>query len=188
MKYHRALCVLLVLCLLCASVAFRPAYAAPSDLDDNAIAEIRSEVDLQYYPFIYTEDSGFDLFRSLIGDCSQCVPGYLYVQDWQTSEIWQVLDEPVNMIRMDGDTLYCVVSGNKIIRTDYFGEANEELYHSVYGELSYLEYFEDALTFSDGGNIIRLDLTNSTWEELLFCDDLTYLFPITSNKIAWSSN
>ena len=188
MKYCRVLCILLALCLCGASMGGSSAYAVSMDLEDESITDIRSEIDLQYYPFVYTEDEGFALFREVIGDCSSCIPGYLYVQDWNTREIWKVLDEPVTLYRMDGDTLYCIVDGNRIVRTDYFGSTAEEIYKSTYGDISLLECFDGALTFSDGGHVIRFDLTNPACDELLFCDNLTYLFPIADSKIEWSCN
>lgn len=74
---------------------------------------------MEFYPFVYSEEEGFAWVEELIGDCSSCLPGYLYVQRLSTGERWQVLDRPVNLFRSSDVTLYCIVDDSTILQTNY---------------------------------------------------------------------
>lgn len=95
MKQIRLLCptcvFALVLCTVSTSVATTGAVSI-SETTPNISDE------MEYYPFVYSEDETFAWARELIGDCSVCEAGYLYVQDLSSHEIWQVIDQPVDFL------------------------------------------------------------------------------------------
>ena len=99
---------------------------------ENVTESARPEIDFDgpmiFYPFVYSEESGWAWAREIIGDCSALVPGYLYLQDLRTKEITQIIEEPVDMFRSDNEILYCLVNGTSIVRTDYWGEDKTVLY------------------------------------------------------------
>lgn len=82
----------------------------------------------------------------MIGDCSNLVPGYLYLQDFRTKEITQIIEEPVDMFCLDNEILYCLVDGASIIRTNYWGKEKAVLYTAQYGELANKGIFPEVCT------------------------------------------
>lgn len=151
---------------------------------DELVSEVSSE--MRYYPFVYSEDEDFAWDRELIGDCSACIPGYLYVQNLTTKEIWRVLDCPVDYFRSSGDTLFCVVNGGTIIQTNYWGKVQTTLYHAA-GDVANMEYDNGTLLFSVDNRVIRLNLKDNSTEQLAVCENITFLFPLTDTCFVWAN-
>lgn len=151
---------------------------------DEVMLEDSSQ--MRYYPFVYSEDEDFAWARELIGDCSACVPGYLYVQDLTTMELWKVLDFPVDYFRSSGDILFCVVDGGTIIQTNYWGTVQTTLYHAG-GDIANMEYDNGTLLFSVDDRVIRLNLKDNSTEQIAVCENITFLFPLTDTSFVWAN-
>lgn len=139
----------------------------------------------QYYPFIYTDADDFAWARKIIGDCSQCVPGALYVHNLSDKNTWQVLQSPVSMFCSDDEKLYCIVD-KQIISTDYLGNNFEVLYTSSFGEISHLECLNEKLFFYNGYAIISFDLRNRTVNLIKSSNTITFLLPLSATEVVWA--
>lgn len=185
MKKH-AVILTCLLCIVMLAINMVAANAVSiNEMEDYSNSDYETK---NHYAFIYSDTDEFAWARELIGDCSNCVPGYLYVQDLLTGEIWQVINQPVDMYRSSGETLYCVIGGTTIIQTNYWGQAPTELYTSVYGVIYNIEFFEGKLYFSDGDHVIRYDLGSSLSAELAICEGISLLVPVSDTSFAWGSS
>lgn len=149
---------------------------------------MQSEESTDYYPFVYTDAEGFEWARNIIGDCSSCEVGYLYVQDMSTREISQVLTQPVSEFCLDGEMLYCIVDDLFIVKTDCSGEQLNILYTAVYGSLDNLTICDGYLYFSDGDYIIKLDTNGGNTTILTQGENIALIYPIANSVFAWMDN
>lgn len=182
----RAKLLLCSVCIFALMLCAVPASAVSANIPVTPNTTGNGSDKMEYYPFVYSEEEGFAWVEELIGDCSSCLPGYLYVQKLSTGERWQVLDQPVDLFRSSGETLYCIVDGSDILQTNYWGQAPIALYNAAYGNIDNLEFLDDKLYFSDADRVICLDLHNHNSEELAVCDGITFLFPLSANAFVWS--
>lgn len=186
-KLKKQACVLMLLFCVCSLMLSLTSTTYAINTHQNAdelVSEVSSE--MRYYPFVYSEDEDFAWDRELIGDCSACIPGYLYVQNLTTKEIWRVLDCPVDYFRSSGDTLFCVVNGGTIIQTNYWGKVQTTLYHAA-GDVANMEYDNGTLLFSVDNRVIRLNLKDNSTEQLAVCENITFLFPLTDTCFVWAN-
>ena len=160
----------------------------PSGAGATDIADKNSSVEeMRYYPFVYSENDDFAWAREIIGDCSECVPGYLYVQDLCSKEIWQVLHQPVSLYRSNNEQLYCIV-GTTIVCTDYWGRNASTLYTAINGTLDNMEYYGGKLYFSDGNAVRCFDLREKTVNTLATCENITLLSPVSDHEFVWGNS
>lgn len=117
-----------------------------------------------------------------------CEPGYLYVQDLITKEVWQVLDCQVDIFRVIERTIYCIVDGNKILRTDYWNAPAVTIYTAESGDLGDIEIYNDYLFFTEDDCVMRLNLETGAAEAVATCDGVINLYPVDDDSIAWISS
>lgn len=158
---------------------------ATEDVSASAHPEIDFDGPMVFFPFVYTEEPGWAWARELIGDCSALVPGYLYLQDLRTMEITQIIEEPVDLFRSDNETLYCIVDGTLILRTNYWGEDKTVLYSSKYGNLANLKYKEGILLFSDDNHVIRVDVENGQEKDMGIYEGVTEISFAEDGSFTW---
>lgn len=184
-KFVSMVCVLalLVCCVSFSAEASDNVTALKNTTRNNSALEA-----MGYYPFIYSEDDGFAWAREIIGDCSMCEPGYLYVQDLITKEVWQVLDCPVDIFRVIERTIYCIVDGNKILRTDYWDAPPVTIYTAESGNLGNLEIHDNQLYYTESDSVMRLDLETGVAEPIVTCSGIINLYPVDDNSFAWVSS
>ena len=182
--FKRKMTALFLALAMCLSLSMANAFATESSLETSH-PEIDFNGPMVFYPFVYTEEAGWAWARELIGDCSSCVPGYLYLQDLTTKEITQIIEDPVDMFCPDREILYCIVNGNSVVRTNYWGENKTLLYTAQYGNLANLEHWADSLLFSDGEHVIRFDLMTSCWEDLGVFEGITDIYLEEDNSFVW---
>ena len=113
--FKRKMTALFLALAMCLSLSMANAFATESSLETSH-PEIDFNGPMVFYPFVYTEEAGWAWARELIGDCSSCVPGYLYLQDLTTKEITQIIEDPVDMFCPDREILYCIVNGNSVVK------------------------------------------------------------------------
>ena len=184
-KFVSMVCVLalLVCCVSFSAEASGNVTALKNTTRNNSALEA-----MGYYPFIYSEEDGFAWAREIIGDCSMCEPGYLYVQDLITKEVWQVLDCPVDIFRVIERTIYCIVDGNKILRTDYWNAPAVTIYMAESGDLGDMEIYNNYLFFAEGDCVMRLNLETGVAEAVTTCDGVINLYPVDDESFAWISS
>ena len=184
-KFVSMVCVLALLmcCVSFSAEASDNVTALKNTTRNNSALEA-----MGYYPFIFSEDDGFAWAREIIGDCSMCEPGYLYVQDLITKEVWQVLDCPVDIFRVIERTIYCIVDGNKILRTDYWDAPPVTIYTAESGNLGNLEIHDNQLYYTESDSVMRLDLETGVAEPIVTCSGIINLYPVDDNSFAWISS
>lgn len=172
----------LVMCLSLTATSV----GAVEDMAETSHPEIDFDGPMVFYPFVYTEEPGWAWARELIGDCSNLVPGYLYLQDFRTKEITQIIEEPVDMFCSDNEILYCLVGGTSVVRTNYWGEEQTLLYTSQYGNLANLEYWDDVLLFSDGDHVIRFDVVASNGTDMGIYEGISAIYMDEDTSFTWA--
>lgn len=184
-KFVSMVCVLalLVCCVSFSAEASSNVTALKNTTRNNSALEA-----MGYYPFVYSEEDGFAWAREIIGDCSMCEPGYLYVQDLITKEVWQVLDCPVDIFRVIERTIYCIVDGNKILRTDYWNAPAVTIYTAESADLGDMEIYNNYLFFAEGDCVMRLNLETGAAESVVTCDGVINLYPVDDDSFAWISS
>lgn len=182
--FKRKMTALFLALATCLSLSMANAFATES-VPETSHPEIDFDGPMVFYPFVYTEEPGWAWARELIGDCSVCVPGYLYLQDLTTKEITQIIEDPVDMFCSDHEILYCLVNGNSIVQTNYWGEDKTVLYTAQYGNLATLEHWADTLLFSDGEHVIRFDLMTSSWEDYGIFVGITDIYLGEDDSFVW---
>lgn len=152
--FKKLMSLVLTLTLMCGLAM--PAFAATDVANSGKVEDDIGIAPEKYLPFIFVEDYPF----SDIIDCSQCLPGYLYVADLEEHTVTLVLDEPISSFTETTDFLFYISQDNHIIRTDYAGVAHDKIYTAQYGDLSSVEYYNNHLYFLDADYVVDYDLSN----------------------------
>lgn len=185
---------LLILCLaLCLFVIMQPVTVSAADesLAGTAYtsdADISSEeyriAPINLFPFVYTEGGAAWYEENIIGE-NDCKLGYMYVKNFDTGEITQILDEPVISFCETLENLYCVTEDQKIVMTDYSGELHILLYEAAQGAVESLRYYNGKLYFIENHSVIRLDLTDLSAATILEQEGIVSVNPFSDTELIW---
>ena len=188
MKRLFALCLALCLCVIMQPVTV---FAADENLAGTAHtsdADISSEeyriAPINLFPFVYTEGSAVWYEENIIGE-NDCKLGYMYVKNFDTGEITQILDEPVISFCETLENLYCVTEDQKIVMTDYSGEQHILLYEAVQGAVESLRYYNGSLYFIESNSVIRLDLADLSTAAILKQEGIVSVNPFSDTELIW---
>lgn len=161
--------------------------ASSVNLSKMGTVNVEQECDMKFFPFIYSDDADFSWHRDFIGNCDDCIPGYLYVQDLETKEVWQVLNQNVDCFISHEKMLYCITNGTTVVQTDYQGTEIKDLYFSVYGNLNNISLDSNALLLTDGNHVIRIDFDTGVVTNLAECKDIINIVPVSADCFAWTN-
>ena len=133
------------------------------------------------FPFIYSEDGDFEWFVVNVIGPNSCEQGYLYVKNLDTSEIVQILDQPVESFRETHDYLYCVTDDMEIIQVDYSGQQPMVIRTASTEDILSLDYYNDNLYFVVDNQVHQYNLVTRIETVLVEYDNIISIYPYADN-------
>lgn len=172
-RYLSMFIVFMLLVTIAATVS------AEEIISNDSIATMdRDTAPEPYYPFVYSEDHNYAwLGEELQTKIDGLVPGYLYLANMETNQVFKLIEEAVSEHECSGEYVYAITASHSIIRVDYSGNGYTVLYESVSENLKALEYEDRMLYFADGDLITKLNTQTGITAVILQMENIVKIFP-----------
>lgn len=172
-RYLSMLIVFMLLVTMAATVS-----AEEIIFNDSLATMDRDTAPDPYYPFVYSEDHNYAwLGEELQTKIDGLVPGYLYLANMETNQVFKLIEEAVLEHECSGEYVYAITASHNIIRVDYSGNGYTVLYESVSENLKALEYEGRMLYFADGDLITKLNTQTGITAVILQMENIVKIFP-----------
>ena len=181
----KKLMVVIMTCVLMSSLIIAAFAIPPIDMEEivtspNINPYEYGTVPDEIYTFIYR---GSAPYLSIDIDTTTCVLNRLYVYNKTDDSVVEISEQNVKEYTTTIDALFYVTESNEIYKSDYTGQCEEFIYRGDDDPVENMKCYYDMFVFTQGDNIILMDLSTQTTQLLWTCSNIDYFFILSDTEL-----